>query len=177
MIGWSSPSDAYIQRIVIDQTATVNFTLIILGTSTPGPAASDTIYTGRVFGELKPNDPNNKIIIDIDLAPKNKGRVEYVANFEIITPSDLDQCAIIRRRVLGTSCSSASRSWQRTVPTSPPATRRHSTRGIGRRQETRHSVAPRIHALRVHRVVWHPPLRGRLLPADRLSQGCTIVTD
>jgi hypothetical protein len=93
VIGWSSPSDAYIQQIVIDQTATVNFTPIILGTSTPALAAvSYTIYMGRIFGELKPNDPdNNKIITDIDLAPKNKGRVEYVANFEIITPSDPTQ--------------------------------------------------------------------------------------
>ncbi len=91
VIGWSSPSDAYIQQIVIDQTATVNFTPIILGTSTPGPATSYTIYTGRIFGELKPNDPDNKIITDIDLAPKNKGRVQYIANFEIITPSDSAQ--------------------------------------------------------------------------------------
>ncbi|HXA05459.1 MAG TPA: hypothetical protein VNY30_11500 [Bryobacteraceae bacterium] len=89
VICWSSPSYAYIQKIVIDQTATVNFTPITLGTSTPGPSTSYTIYTGRIFGELKPNDPdNNKIITDIDLAPKNKGRVEYVANFEIITPSE-----------------------------------------------------------------------------------------
>src|SRR6516164_4960932 len=89
VIGWSLPSDAYVQQIVIDQTATVNFTPIILGTSTPGSATSYTIYTGRIFGELKPNDAdNNKIITDINLAPKNKGRVEYIANFEIITPSD-----------------------------------------------------------------------------------------
>ncbi len=91
VIGWSSPSDAYVQKIVIDQTATVNFKPIILGTSTPGSATSYTIYTGRIFGELKPNDPDNKIITDIDLAPKNKGRVEYIANFEIITPSDPTQ--------------------------------------------------------------------------------------
>jgi hypothetical protein len=93
VIGWSSPSDAYIQRIVIDQTVTVNFAPIILGTSTPGPSTPYTIYTGRIFGELKPNDPddNNKIITDIDLASKNKGRVEYIANFEIITPSDPTQ--------------------------------------------------------------------------------------
>ena len=89
LIGWSSPSDAYVQQIVIDQTATMSFTPIILGTSTPSSATSYTIYTGRIFGELKPNDPdNNKIITDIDLAPKNKGQVEYVANFEIITPTD-----------------------------------------------------------------------------------------
>jgi hypothetical protein len=89
VMGWSSPSGAYVQRIVIDQTATVDFKPIILGTSTPGAPTSYTVYTGRVFGELKPNDPdNNRIITDIDLAPKNKGRVQYVANFEIVTPSD-----------------------------------------------------------------------------------------
>ena len=89
MIGWSSPSDAYIQKFLIDQTVTVNLTPIISGTSTPGSATSYTIYTGRIFGELKPNDPdNNKVITDIDLAPKNKGRVQYIANFEIVTPTD-----------------------------------------------------------------------------------------
>lgn len=55
VIGWSSPSDAYIQRIVIDQTATVDFAPVILGTSTPGSTTSYTIYTGRILGELKPN--------------------------------------------------------------------------------------------------------------------------
>ena len=70
LIGWSSPSDAYVQKLVIDQTATVDFKPIILGTSTPGPATSYTIYTGRIFGELNPNDPNNEIITDIDLARK-----------------------------------------------------------------------------------------------------------
>jgi len=89
VIGLSPPSDAGIEQIVIDQTATVNFTPIIPGTSTPGAATSYTVYTGRAFGELKPNDPdNNRIITDIDLAPKNKGRVQYVANFQIITPTD-----------------------------------------------------------------------------------------
>ncbi|MBV9202297.1 MAG: hypothetical protein JOY83_21710, partial [Alphaproteobacteria bacterium] len=90
VISWSSPSDAYIQQIVIDQTVTVDFTPIILGTSTPDTTmTSYTIYTGRIFGELELDDPdNNKIITDIDLAPKNKRRVEYVANFEIVTPTD-----------------------------------------------------------------------------------------
>ena len=87
-IGWSPASDAGIQRIVIDQTATVNFTPIILGTSTPGAATSYTIYVGRAFGALDPNDQNNAIITDIALAPTNGGKVEYVANFEIITPTD-----------------------------------------------------------------------------------------
>src|SRR5262249_22813824 len=88
-ISWNSPSDASVQRIVIDQTAIVSFKPIILGTSTAGPSTSYTIYTGRIFGELKPHDPhNNKIITDIDLAPTDKGRLHYIANFEIVTPTD-----------------------------------------------------------------------------------------
>jgi len=89
VVGWSSPSEARIDQIVIDQSVTVNFAPIIPGTATPGTPTSYTVYTGRAFGELKPNDPdNNAIITDIDLAPKNKGRVEYVANFQIVTPTD-----------------------------------------------------------------------------------------
>jgi hypothetical protein len=91
-ISWSSSSDAEVQQIVIDQTVTVNFAPIPLGSSTPGPSTTYTIYTGRIFGELKPNDPdNNKIITDIDLAPKDNGRVHYIANFEIVTPTDSTQ--------------------------------------------------------------------------------------
>jgi hypothetical protein len=88
VIGWSSPSDAYVQKIVIDQTATVNFTPIIKGTSTPGPSTSYTIYSGRIFGELDPNDPQHSIITDIDHAPKTQGKVDYTANFEIVTPTN-----------------------------------------------------------------------------------------
>jgi hypothetical protein len=37
VIGWSAPSDARIQKIVIDQTANVMLSSIPLGTSVPGP--------------------------------------------------------------------------------------------------------------------------------------------
>src|SRR5215469_16342534 len=90
-IGWSSPSDAHVQKIVIDQTATANFTPVILGSSTPGPSTSYTIYVGRVFGELDPDDPRNSIITDIDRAPTTGGKVQYIANFEIVTPTYPDQ--------------------------------------------------------------------------------------
>src|SRR6202051_3306972 len=84
VLGWSPPSSAAIQRIVIDQTATVNFAPITLGTATPGAPTSYTIYVGRSFGDVDPSDLNT-VITDIDLAPKNSaGRDEYVANFEII---------------------------------------------------------------------------------------------
>jgi hypothetical protein len=91
VIGWSSQSEASVQKIVIDQTATVNFTPIILGTSTPGPLTSYTIYLGRIFGELDPNDPTHSIITDIDHAPKTRGKVSYIANFEIVTPTHPEQ--------------------------------------------------------------------------------------
>jgi len=87
----SSPSNAYVQRIVIDGTASVNFTPIMLGTSTPGPSTPYTIYVGRIFGEMNSDDPHNSIITDIDHAPKTNGKVSYIANFEIVTPSDPTQ--------------------------------------------------------------------------------------
>jgi hypothetical protein len=43
---------------------------------------------GRSFGDVNPSDPQ-RVLTDIALAPKNAaGRVEYVANFQIITPTD-----------------------------------------------------------------------------------------
>jgi hypothetical protein len=91
VIGWSSPSDAYVQKIIIDQQISLNFTPIILGTSTPGPLTPYTIYTGRIFGELDPSDPQHSIITDIEHAPKTRGKVTYVANFQIVTPTDPQQ--------------------------------------------------------------------------------------
>jgi hypothetical protein len=88
VIGWSSPSDAYIQQIVIDQTVTVKFTPIILGTSTLGQPTSYTIYTVGYLVNSSQMIPANEIITDIDFAHKNKVRVEYIANFEIVTPTD-----------------------------------------------------------------------------------------
>ena len=87
-IGWSSPSDAYVQKIVIDQQISLNIAPITLGTSTPAPATPYTIYTGRIFGELDPSDPQHSIITDIEHAPKTQGKVTYVANFQIVTPTD-----------------------------------------------------------------------------------------
>src|SRR5262249_29494487 len=88
MIGWSSPSDAGIQKIVIDVTATVMLSPIPLGSSIPGAATSYTVYQGRIFGALDPNDPHNTVITDINLAPKTNGKVGYIANFQIVTPTN-----------------------------------------------------------------------------------------
>ena len=88
VLGLSSPSNAYVQQMVIDQTATVNFNPIPLGSSTPGPSVSYTIYQGRVFGLLNPSNALNSLITDINLAPRSGGLVPYVANFQIVTPTN-----------------------------------------------------------------------------------------
>jgi hypothetical protein len=81
-ISWNSPSDAFIQQIVVDATSTAEY-VPVGGTST-----SYTIYSGRIFGQLDPLDPHNTIITDLNLAPKTDGLVGYIANFEIVTPTD-----------------------------------------------------------------------------------------
>src|SRR5689334_18632466 len=45
---------------------------------------------GTAFGEVDPNDPHNKIIQDIELAPRNeRGMVEYSADIYIIKPHEM----------------------------------------------------------------------------------------
>jgi hypothetical protein len=85
---WSSPSDAYVQQIVIDQTATVDYTPITLGTSTQAPSTSYTIYQGRVFGTLNPTNPLNTVITDFNLASPVSGGYSYITNFQIVTPTN-----------------------------------------------------------------------------------------
>ena len=89
VISTSSPSDAYVQKIVVDQTASVSFKPIILGTSTPADTSTPyTIYQGRIFGVLEPNDQQYSIITDIEHAPKTSSKIQYIANFQIVTPTD-----------------------------------------------------------------------------------------
>jgi hypothetical protein len=90
-IGLTSPSHAYIQRIVIDSTNTVNYNPIPLGSSTPGAPVSYTVYTGRIFGTLDANDPHNSVITDIQLAASPNGEPEYISQFSIVTPTDPNQ--------------------------------------------------------------------------------------
>lgn len=91
VIGWSSPSNAYVQKIVIDQMVTLNVFPIPLGSgsSTPSTTAVPyTVYWGRVFGTLDPSHPRNAVITDINFAAPVNGGYSYIANFEIATPTD-----------------------------------------------------------------------------------------
>jgi hypothetical protein len=85
-ISWSAPSQASVEQMVIDSQSDAVYTPA--HSTTP---VTYTIYSGRIFGELKPSDKGNRLIQDIDLAPKTKGRVRYIANFEIVTPKDPKQ--------------------------------------------------------------------------------------
>lgn len=54
-----------------------------------GAAGQIEILRGRVHGEVDPADRRNRIIEDLDLAPRNaRGRVEYVATFALARPVD-----------------------------------------------------------------------------------------
>ena len=45
--------------------------------------------TGRAHGEVDPNAPENSIIQDIALAPRNqRGMVEYTTDIDILRPAD-----------------------------------------------------------------------------------------
>jgi len=54
-----------------------------------GSAGPYELIRGRMYGEVDPKDRHNRIIQDIDLAPRNaRGRVEYVATFAVARPVD-----------------------------------------------------------------------------------------
>ena len=94
VIGWSSPSKASVQKIIIDSTNTANYSPVPVGSSTPGPAVSYTIYTGRIFGQLNPSFPQNAVITDLGLAaPITVGgaNYSYISQFSIVTPTDPTQ--------------------------------------------------------------------------------------
>jgi hypothetical protein len=52
------------------------------------------ILRGKIYGELDPADPHNRIIQDLELAPRNeRGKVEYVATFALAKPVDMTRAA------------------------------------------------------------------------------------
>lgn len=54
-----------------------------------GAVGAYELISGRLVGELDPGDRRNRIIVDIDKAPRNAhGRVEYEAEFIVLRPLD-----------------------------------------------------------------------------------------
>ena len=59
-------------------------------TKTEPAGPSHEKISGKAYGELDPADPRNALITDIDQAPRNaRGKVEYVATFSLVRPTDM----------------------------------------------------------------------------------------
>jgi hypothetical protein len=78
-------------RMVIDTSKTVS---PAYGGQSFGAAGQYEKLSGRIYGEIDPNDRRNAIIQDIRLAPKNaRGMVEYVATFTLVKPIDMSKAS------------------------------------------------------------------------------------
>ncbi len=85
------PADARITRIEIDAARSQSPTFG--GFSWPGVGQYEKIV-GIAHGEVNPHDRQNRVIVDIELAPRNaRGNVEYSFNFYILKPIDLTKGA------------------------------------------------------------------------------------
>lgn len=83
------PAEARITRIEITATESPTFG----GFSWPKVGQYEKIV-GKAYGEVNPHDRQNRVIVDIELAPRNaRGNVEYVFNFYILKPIDLKKGA------------------------------------------------------------------------------------
>jgi hypothetical protein len=88
----ASVADANVVRVEILQTTTV---AAPRGAEAIGPFER---ITGRIHGEIDPDDPKNAIITDIKLAPRNaRGRVEYIATFTLVKPVDMARSSGVLR--------------------------------------------------------------------------------
>jgi Alpha/beta hydrolase domain len=88
LAAFAAPSvEARITRVVVDPTLSQSPTFG--GYSWPGVGQYERII-GTAYGEVNPNDSQNAIIVDIELAPRNaRGMVEYSFDFYILKPIDL----------------------------------------------------------------------------------------
>src|SRR4051794_11137595 len=75
-------SHARITRIVVERKVSPAFSGAVFG-----EVGAYEAVMGRAFGELDPQQPENAIITDITLAPRNsRGHVEYETEFYLIQP-------------------------------------------------------------------------------------------
>ncbi len=84
-------AEARITRIEIDAARSQSPTFG--GFSWPNVGQYEKI-AGKAFGEVDPHDRQNRVIVDIEFAPRNaRGNVEYAFNFYILKPIDLSKGA------------------------------------------------------------------------------------
>lgn len=82
----AAPSaDARITRVTVTTYESPTFG----GYSWPGVGQYEKV-AGKAYGEIDPNNPQNAVIADIALAPRNaKGNVEYAFDYYVLKPIDL----------------------------------------------------------------------------------------
>ena len=92
LVAWLADSaEARITRVQV--TAAQSESPTFGGYSWPGVGQYEKIV-GIAFGEVNPNDPQNAVIVDIKLAPRNAaGNVEYSFDFYMLKPIDLSKGA------------------------------------------------------------------------------------
>src|SRR5437764_11281718 len=79
-------AQARITRIEIDSARSQSPTFG--GYSWPGVGQYEKIV-GKAYGEVDPQDRQNRVVVDIELAPRNaRGNVEYSFDFYILAPID-----------------------------------------------------------------------------------------
>ena len=85
----ATPVQARITKIQITTQESPTFG----GYSWPGVGQYEKI-AGKAFGEVNPNDRQNRDIVDIEFAPRNaRGNVEYSFDFYLLKPIDLSKGA------------------------------------------------------------------------------------
>src|SRR5881397_1637514 len=83
----ATTAHAYIKKIQITAKQSPAFG----GYSWPGVGQYEKI-AGKAFGELDPKHPRNRVLVDLQLAPRNaSGKVEYSFDFYLLKPVDLSR--------------------------------------------------------------------------------------
>src|ERR1700730_5608781 len=75
----AAPADARVVRVEILSRSDISGTF--------GSAGTYERITGRVYFAFDPNNPENRKIVDLDIAPRNSaGEVEAVSEFVMLRP-------------------------------------------------------------------------------------------
>jgi hypothetical protein len=86
-LGMVSPASARVTQMTIATVESPTF-----GGASFGSVGQYERIQGKITGEVDPNNPQNAVIVDIELAPRNaNGTVSYSADFQIIRPIDLSK--------------------------------------------------------------------------------------
>ena len=89
LAAFATPLEARITRIEIDPLLSQSPTFG--GYAWPGVGQYERII-GTAHGEVDPTDKQNRVIVDVELAPRNaRGNVEYSFDFYILKPIDLSK--------------------------------------------------------------------------------------